>query len=191
MIRLVTKETFNKSWIPGKFKWKAVRYANKEVGDWIDELTSLGLHYYPYFLIDNKPLFINIYQNQFIVPENYNTDPLFDTTQKLDLTEWKIKKISDDTPYIMNVYHRGVALTTWNEDNYESGEYLIENDKTGEKLKCSVLLDITDYSEYSYVSYPGKAVLPVGCGEIERLNEFYKLIIKSNGKEYKRLNSKS
>ena len=62
MIRLVTKETFNKSWVPGKFKWKAVRYANKEIGDWIDKLTDLGLHYYPYFLIDDKPLFINIYQ---------------------------------------------------------------------------------------------------------------------------------
>lgn len=191
MIRLATKEIFNKSWIPGKFKWKAVKYADEELGDWIDELTAFGLRHYPYFLIDDKPLFINTYQKQFIVPEDYNTDPLFDTTQKLDLTEWKIKKLSDATPYIMNVYHRGESLTTWNEDNYESGKYLIENDETGEKLKCSILLDTTGYSEYSYVSYPGKAILPIGCGEIERLNEFYKLIIKSNGKEYKRPNRKS
>lgn len=188
-IRLITKEKFY-SIIPIEDK-KFRKIPCQE-----NFIEDPNFRYQRYFMIDNYPfVWIKDY-NLILIPESFpeELDSFIISEGIFTLQNWKIAKINDQVPYIRNEYTRTSGLAEFEDWYYEEGEYEIIDTISSEKYKVSVLVK-TEGGYYSYVSsyicYEEKLNYPPSSIEEKRMDEFYKLIFKTNGEEFKKSYNKS
>lgn len=202
-IYLVTKDYFygqlNKK--PGEVKFNKV---NSETFEEFFNLTGIdkdsGRDFIiPYFETDNDHFFVYLNSiNLYLIPNIYDKEEVMRkiNDSKLVLSDWKLRKVSDKVPYIINTYLRANHSSVYSDSNsaIESGSYIIENDRTNEKFNFSIYTRLDFQTYNSYIGFDDMAYDDslIRSDYKFKKEELFKLILENNGRcYYKRFDSKS
>jgi hypothetical protein len=191
-IRLITKEKFYSIVSRENKKFRKIVCPENFINDINDEWrVDLNLNYQRYFIIDNYPFVWLKDYNLILVPEEFSIDieNTIISCGKFTLQNWKIAKISNQVPYIRNEYTRTDSIEGYRDWYYDEGEYLITDTLSGEEYKVCVFVrkDGEDYyCTSSYICYEEKLNYPPSSLEEKMRDEFYKLIFRNNGEEFKK-----
>lgn len=107
------------------------------------------------------------------------------TPDPLTFKNWKIYRLSDERPYILNEYMRW----PWAEwlrlsEKPKTGTYAIEDLIYGDKYEIAIYFDNEEYYPASHIRYPERLDYVLGSIEMRRDDEFFKLIFKEYGQAY-------
>lgn len=202
-IYLVTKDYFycqlNKK--PGEVKFNKV---NSETFEEFFNLTRIdkdsGRDFIiPYFETGNDHFFVYLNSiNLYLIPDIYDKEEVMReiNESKLVLSDWKLRKVSDKVPYIINTYLRANHSSVYSNSNsaIESGSYIIENDRTNEKFNFSIYTRLDFQTYNSYIGFDDMAYDDdlIRTSYKFKKEELFELILKNNGRcYYKRFDSKS
>lgn len=109
---------------------------------------------------------------------------------QIDLSNWKIKKVSDKPKYIKNTYLRPYNSRSYylSLDDYQDGVYEIVNEDTNERFNFSVWTNNSEsgFSSSSYIASDDKAYCDdlIECHKFEKIEQLFQIILESNGRQY-------
>lgn len=113
-----------------------------------------------------------------VVPSQYNIKAKDINKESIDITDWEIKKIRDSVDYTLNTFRRVYIYDGKEEkEDGETGTYILENTRTGEKIDFSMYFYKSDYWNSLYFAVPEKLEYPVNVDKVRKKIMFIKNIL--------------
>ena len=88
---------------------------------------------------------------------------------ELDFSDWKLTKVSDkpSKKYILNVMKACVNISSDFEKVCDTGDWLIENNRTGDRIEFTIKIAGTEYYRTVSIGYPEKLEIPMDESKIK------------------------
>jgi len=88
---------------------------------------------------------------------------------ELDFSDWKLTKVSDkpSKKYILNIMKTCVNIGSGFEKICDTGDWLIENNRTGDKIEFTIKVSGPNYYRLIAIGYPEKLEIPINEGKVK------------------------